>query len=211
MAETLPGKFRDRTEYTYAQVEGALCAWEWMIHNADRAPLKGWFETIGSSGMRMVSMQVGDICNRVYKHMEANGYEFEHAYDWMFVPGVIGYVDWDLLIDDNQYNGAPYDPDIHAIFTAMVAADKALRAPGDRYFNRVVTEAGKVVTMGCQENAPHHVVKITVTVTVAASSAPVAGHAVGQELIEAIRRRKPSLLSGARFELCSFEKPAIAG
>lgn len=129
-------KFRDRTEYTYAQVEGALCAWEWMLENDEKDPLKSLFENMGSAAMRMASIQAGDICDRVYKHMEANEYEFIGAYDWEFVPDVLDRIDWQKLIKDNQYDGPPYDPDIHAIFTAMVAADKALRAPDKRMFSK---------------------------------------------------------------------------
>lgn len=157
MTETKPEKFRERDVYSYAQVEGALCAWEWVLGNAEKEPMKSYFEGVGSAGMRMASIQAGDICDRAYKHMEAHGYEFVGSYDWEFVPAVLTRIDWNTLINDNQWNGPAYEPDIDAIFTAIFAADKAqsspdlrrfakndtLLAPLDRWLERARIEARK--------------------------------------------------------------------
>lgn len=130
-------KFRDLDTLTVTQVEGALCAWEWMCENRDSELLKDYFEGLGSSGMRWASMQAGAIACQVHDYMDAQGYEFADAYDWEFVPTVLRLLDWRKLTDDNQYSGEPYKPDIHAIFCAMVAADKAgTTDPARRSFQR---------------------------------------------------------------------------
>lgn len=118
-------KFRDTTSFTYIQMEAALCAWEWMLENTKHEIFGSMFEDLGYSAMRMVAVQAGDIAARVHDHMEEQGYEYTSAYDWKFVPDVLLRLDWKALTEDNQYSGAPYQPDIHAIFVAMVAADKA--------------------------------------------------------------------------------------
>lgn len=118
-------KFRDTASFTYIQVEAALCAWEWMLDNTKHEIFGNMFEDLGYSAMRMVSVQAGNIAAQVHDHMQAQGYEFTSAYDWEFVPDVLVRLDWNALTEDNQYSGAPYQPDIHAIFVAMVAADKA--------------------------------------------------------------------------------------
>lgn len=138
MIETAPMKFRDRiTVQESLLLEAALCAWEWMCHNRDGDLLKDYFEGNGSAAMRHCAMQAGEIALQTYSHMEAQGYEFADAYDWEFVPGVLRRLDWGALVDDNQYSGPPYQPDLAAIFTAMVAADKcAFVVPALRGFLR---------------------------------------------------------------------------
>lgn len=130
-------KFRDTETFTTLQMEAALCAWEWMCENRDHELLKEYFEGLGSAAMRHCAMQAGDIALRVHEHMESQGYEFMNAYDWEFVPEVLRRLDWDKLTDDNQYTGEPYNPDIAAIFLAMVAADKASTTdPSNRDFQQ---------------------------------------------------------------------------
>lgn len=125
MTETKQPKFRDRDSYTTLQMEAALCAWEWMCENREHEQLKPHFESHGSAVMRHCSMQAGDIALRVHDHMTAQGFEFVDAFDWEFVPGVLLRLDWQSLIQDNQFAGLPYQPDPHAIFCAMFAEDRA--------------------------------------------------------------------------------------
>lgn len=132
MTEANTTKLRDRDSYTTLQMEAALCAWEWMCENRDHAILKNYFAELGSAAMRHCSMQAGDIARRVYAHMEELGYGFADAYDWEFVPSVLLRLDWNALAMDNQYSGAPYEPNIHAIFVAMVAADMARQTDPER-------------------------------------------------------------------------------
>jgi hypothetical protein len=135
MTEATITKFRERDSYTTLQMEAALCAWEWMCENRDHAMLKKYFEDMGSAAMRHCSMQAGDIARRVYAHMQGQGYGYADAYDWEFVPGVLLRLDWHALVMDNQYSGAPYEPDIHAIFVALLAEDEARNAdPARRSF-----------------------------------------------------------------------------
>lgn len=124
MTDTKQPKFRDRDSYTTLQMEAALCAWEWMCENREHELLKPHFEGHGSGAMRHCSMQAGDIALRVHVHMESQGYEFADAYDWEFVPGVLLRLDWQRLVEDNQFSGESYDPDPHPIFLAMLAGDK---------------------------------------------------------------------------------------
>lgn len=130
-------KFRETASYTQIQMEAALCAWEWMCENREHDLLKPFFESLGSSAMRMVSVQAGNIAAQVHDHMDEQGYEFADAYDWEFVPGVLLRLDWTELTEDNQYSGKPYQPDLHAIFVAMVAADKSGQTnPAHRSFQK---------------------------------------------------------------------------
>ncbi|MCO5730117.1 hypothetical protein [Rhizobium sp. SSA_523] len=153
---TLSGahKFRENDLFTTLQLEAALCAWEWMCEARDGDLLKPLFEGIGSSAMRHVSMQAGDIALRVHNHMESQGYEFVNAYDWEFVPEVLRRLDWDKLISDNQYGGEPYEPDIQGIFCAMVTADKASSVdPSNRDFHRTMLMSVDKYTAACWAEA----------------------------------------------------------
>ncbi|SPL65386.1 hypothetical protein [Ochrobactrum soli] len=125
-------KFRDQQSFNHLQMEAALCAWEWMLENNTHEIFNGMFDSHGYGAMRHCAMQAGDIANLVYKHMEVRGYEFVDAYDWEFVPGVLLRLDWEKLFMDNQYNEEPYQPDIHAIFCAMVSADLAAHTDPQR-------------------------------------------------------------------------------
>jgi len=115
-------RFQDRRAFDFPLVEGALCAWEHMIEQRDSETFKELFEQYGSAAMRSCAMQAGAICDLVYKHMEAAGYEFHSAYDWEFVPAVCNLLDWPALIDDNQYSGPAYKPDIRTLFAAILDA-----------------------------------------------------------------------------------------
>lgn len=136
-ADRTEQKFRDLKALNTTQIEAALCAWEWMCENRDGDQLGELFQNHGTVAMRWVSMQAGHIVCLVHDHMLAQGYEFADAYDWEFVPSVLQKLDWGILVDDNQDGGEPYKPNIHAIFCAMVAADKASQAePKYRSFQK---------------------------------------------------------------------------
>lgn len=121
-----PERFANRETFNYAQVEGALCAYEWMLGvREDNIAINDLWDAIGSPGMRMVSIQAGDICDRAFKLMESMGYEFTDAYDFEFVPTICAMLDWAALCDDNQWDRGRYDPDIHAMVVTMIAADRA--------------------------------------------------------------------------------------
>lgn len=151
MTETAqPKRFSERDTFHFAQVEGALCAWEWLLDvrgkmsrtQAEPAAdyeqtIDGWWDGLGSGGMRMCAMQAGDICDRAFKHMEAMGYEFIGAYDFEFVPDLCSMLDWDALCGDNQFNHGLYEPDIDALVVAMIAAEKSRQTdPNRRSFKR---------------------------------------------------------------------------
>lgn len=132
-----PVKFRNSETFTRVQVEAALCAWEWMLENQNlNTDCTAMWEDYGASAMRHCSMQAGDIAERTFKHMEAQGYAFNDSYDWTFVPAVLMLVDWRALVLGHQCIGAPYDPDVSAIFLSLLAADKAQREPRARHFVR---------------------------------------------------------------------------
>lgn len=131
-----PERSIKRNSFSFSQVEGALCAWEWMLDNQSHPKLDEWHDALGSQGMRMLAMQAGDICDRVYKHMESLGFEFSDVYDFEFVPAVCSKLHWDALAKDNQYNDGRYDPDVNEILLAMIAADKAANTdPSRRSFH----------------------------------------------------------------------------
>lgn len=133
-----PARFSDRRSFTALEVEGALCAWEWMMDNRGRsAVMEEWFDRVGSAGMRMCSQQAGAIASRVYAHMEEHGYEFVGSYDWEFVPEVMSRLDWGALCSDNQYSRGVYDPNAADLFVTMLSADLASTTdPGRRRFQR---------------------------------------------------------------------------
>lgn len=127
-------KFRDRESFTALQIEGALCAWEFMIDEMNLPDgkvsvipdFKSICDNLGMASLRCISMQAGAISCDVYAHMESQGYEFTMPYDWEFVPAVVRRLDWQKLIDDNQFAGAPYVADVATILAEMIAA-----TPGD--------------------------------------------------------------------------------
>lgn len=121
-----PERFANRESFSGTQVEGALCVYEWMMEMREDNRLIGeWWDGLGSPGMRMVSIQAGDICDRAFNHMDSMGYDFVAAYDFEFVPAICSMIDWDALCKDNQYDSGRYDPDINAMVITMIAADRA--------------------------------------------------------------------------------------
>lgn len=137
-------RFSDTPSYSYAQVEGALCAWEWMCDQRNEEGKGGHeqlneiWDGVGAGGMRMCALQAGDICDRTFKHMESLGYEFMGAYDWEFVPELCSRLDWVALCNDNQWNQGRYDPDIDELLNVMITAEMATVEPGKRRFHKEV-------------------------------------------------------------------------
>lgn len=127
-----PEKFRDKPSFSPLEMEAALCAWEWMLESRDKEPLDSHFKGLGYAAMRHCSIQAGSIALAVYEEMEQQDYEFEDAYDWEFVPSVICRLDWAALTEDNQYNGAPYWPDIPALLAGFLAANPTSFTKRDR-------------------------------------------------------------------------------
>lgn len=135
-------RFSDTRLYNYAQVEGALCVWEWMCEQRNQEG-KGGHEKLneiwdgfGAGSMRMCAVQAGDICDRTFKHMESLGYEFVGAYDWEFVPDLCSRLDWTALCDDNQYGQGKYDPNVDELLNVMITAEMATVEPGKRMFHK---------------------------------------------------------------------------
>ncbi|WP_378952140.1 hypothetical protein [Mesorhizobium sp. ANAO-SY3R2] len=127
-AVTPPVKSRDRQFYTPLEMEAALCAWEFLLDHENlpeekRVPaIAGAFGSMGYAAMRHVSMQAGAIALAVHDHMETNDYEHDGgSYDWDFVPSVLVKLDWLHLVQDNQYSGEPYRPDIPTLFELVLA------------------------------------------------------------------------------------------
>lgn len=102
-------------------LEAALCAWEHILDNHKTALWKEWLEKIGYSAMRHCSMQAGEIALAVFELMESKGFEHHDAYDWEFVPDVLHLLDWDKLVEHNQYGGPAYEPDLETILATMMA------------------------------------------------------------------------------------------
>jgi hypothetical protein len=102
------------------ELEAALCAWEHILDNAAHEPWVEWLDGIGYAGMRHCSMQAGSIALTVYELMEAKGLEHHDAYDWEFVPEVVIRLDWDKLVNHNQYAGEAYEPDLEAILADIM-------------------------------------------------------------------------------------------
>ncbi|WP_299640589.1 hypothetical protein [uncultured Tateyamaria sp.] len=69
--------------------------------------------------MRSCAIQAGGIAEAVYADMLSLGYELSEPYDFEMVPAVLQQLDWDALVEDNQFNGQPYKPDIDALGTAV--------------------------------------------------------------------------------------------
>lgn len=118
-----PEKDVQRLSYTRIEVEAALCAWEHMIERRDAEPYASHFEGLGSAGMRSCAIQAGRIAEAVYLQMQSDGYELAVSFDFDMVPAVLDQLDWKALTDDNQFNGAPYRPDIEALFDALCEAN----------------------------------------------------------------------------------------
>lgn len=154
-----PERFSERNSFNFAQVEGALCAWEWLLEVRAKPTgevgqiIDGWWDGLGSPGMRMCAMQAGDICDRAFKHMEAMGYEFAGAYDFEFVPDLCAMLDWNALCGDNQFNDGIYDPDIDALVVAMIAAEKSRQPDHKRRLFQSTTPTPEEYIAACRREA----------------------------------------------------------
>lgn len=120
------------------EIEGALCAWEWFLDNTEK--MDEYLDGIGYAGMRMVSVQAGQIADQIYKLMESRGFEYIGAYDWEFVPAVMERIDWPAIIADNQYGRDPYQPDLAAILDDMI---EKMTDFSDRWLEEAKREADK--------------------------------------------------------------------
>ena len=137
-------KFRDRKTFDAFEIEGALCAWEYMLSRSEDEPYADLFKANGYGAMRMVSQQAGHICSQAYARMEARGYDFDGSYDWDFVPAILDRLDWSDLIDDNQYNGQPYEPDIDELLELAVADLKGMLKRTGAHTPRIAIEVTTV-------------------------------------------------------------------
>lgn len=116
-------------------IEAALCSWEWILEKADDPRIDPHFDGLGSPGMRMVSVQAGQIVLTVYDLMEARGLEFTFSYDFDFVPAVLDQLDWEKLTENNQYGDGTYRPDPAPLLEHM------LKTMPDRFSDRWMTDA----------------------------------------------------------------------
>jgi hypothetical protein len=103
------------------EIEAALCAWEWMNEKPQYEKYAELWDAFGSPGMRMASVQAGKIVLTVHDLMEAKGFDYTTAYDFQFVPGVLEQLDWNTLVDNNQYGDSSYRPDPEPILVKMMA------------------------------------------------------------------------------------------
>lgn len=117
-------KVSGRTAFSRDETASALCAWEWMLEHREGPMLGSLFDSNGSGSMRAVSIQAGIICHQAWERMRAMGYNFAESYDWDFVPSVLERLDWNAMFSDNELNGPPYAPDLGAMITTMLAADR---------------------------------------------------------------------------------------
>ena len=92
-------------------IEASLCVWEWLLSSERDELYESVADGIGSPGMRMVSVQAGQIVLSVHDLMEARGLEFTYSYDFDFVPAVLEQLDWPTLVENNQYGDRTYRPD----------------------------------------------------------------------------------------------------
>ena len=129
-------RFHEKTNFTYAQVEGALCVFDWMIdqrvytgseisdaelleHAEDiTKTITNLWDNNGSPGMRLIAAQAGALCDAAYQYMKSIGLDFDTCYDFEFVPAICEVIDWAALEADAQYNSAPYRPKIKDLFEA---------------------------------------------------------------------------------------------
>lgn len=127
MDKTAPGDEAPET-FTYAQLETALCTWEWLLEQVGTSPeprklaqmtpndlmsatkLNEIWGKIGACAMRHSTKFAADIVLQVHRHMKSCGYEFDGPYDWEFVPAVLHMLDWDALISFSQYGTAEHNP-----------------------------------------------------------------------------------------------------
>jgi hypothetical protein len=124
----------DTTTSSVARLlEGALCAWEWMLENQDSDNLKELWSTHGTAAMRHCAMRAGDLANRVYQLMTSKSIEFADAYDFEFVPAVMHRLDWPQLTESYLYNRDKYEPDLNLILTNMMSAMTSFVTPKDRW------------------------------------------------------------------------------
>lgn len=127
-----PEKERQRPSYSAMELEASLCAWEHMNERRDDALYGPYFENMGSAAMRACAPQAGRIADAVYRKVEEEGYAFEGAFDFEFVPAVLDCLDWQALVEDNQFNGAPYRPKIFTLMLEVMRANPAAFTRLDR-------------------------------------------------------------------------------
>lgn len=113
-------RFDSRDSLTILEVEGALCAWEYVNEQRHQEPFKQLLYDLGAVAMRHCSMQAGVIATEAYEEMKRQECEFGGAYDWDFVPNVLNRLDWQSLISENQNGGPIYKPDIKSMVTKMI-------------------------------------------------------------------------------------------
>lgn len=107
-----------RESLTICEVEAALCMWEHILDNTEH--YKPQMEGVGYTALRHCSMQAGLIAHEVYELLQTQGHEYCTSYDWEFVPGIAQMIDWAKLVDDNQFGGEPYKPDLTSFANQML-------------------------------------------------------------------------------------------
>lgn len=103
------------------EIEATLCVFEWLDAKERYEKMQAIWDGFGVGGMRMSSVQAGKIVLTVHDLMEAQGYEFTWAYDYDFVPAVLEQLDWETLVDNNQYGDQSYRPNPAPILAKMMA------------------------------------------------------------------------------------------
>lgn len=122
-------------------IEAALCVWEWWQHEDRNELWEKVADGVGSPGMRMVAVQAGQIVLTVYDLMTARGLEFTYAYDFDFVPAVCEQLDWNKLVENNQYGDGSYRPDPAPLLDHMMRLNP--NQFHDRWIDDAKAEAAK--------------------------------------------------------------------
>jgi hypothetical protein len=114
--------------FSFAEVETALCVWEWLLEQGGRQQngndinmmIAELFDAYGSGGMRSSAVQAGVIVDKAFAEYEKH-LEFGECFDWEFVPMVCRALDWDHLLQNNQYGDGCWTPDIPALVATLIA------------------------------------------------------------------------------------------
>lgn len=122
--------------YSEFEVDAALCVWEWLLDmnvaSHDATPesptystfltIRPLFENYGYGGMRMSAKQAGLIVAAAFIEYEKHVPDYDMSFDWDWVPMVCSYLNWEYLVDNNQYGDGKYTPDVEELVAIIIAS-----------------------------------------------------------------------------------------
>jgi hypothetical protein len=87
-------------QFTYLQVEAAVCFWEWVDHctvsrSGEYPQMRTHRDEHGTCAMREECIRLADYCVQVYDLLPQDVAE-NLPYDWEIIPAIVGTIDWSV-------------------------------------------------------------------------------------------------------------------